>query len=49
MSLWLLLAAHLIADFSLQPADWAEKNTQRFKHLARHAFEYAIVIAAVVF
>ena len=49
MSLWLLLAAHLIADFSLQPADWAEKKTQRFKYLARHAFVYAIVIAAVVF
>ena len=44
MSLWLLLAAHLIADFSLQPADWAEKKTQRFKYLARHAFVYAIAI-----
>ena len=29
MSLWLLLAAHLIADFSLQSADWAEKKTQK--------------------
>lgn len=33
----------------MQPADWAEKKTQRFKYLARHAFVYAIVIAAVVF
>lgn len=49
MSLWLLLAAHLIADFSLQSADWAEKKTQKFRYLAGHAFVYAIVIAVVAF
>ena len=47
MSLWLLLAAHLIADFSLQSADWAEKKTQKFRYLAGHAVVYAAVIAAV--
>lgn len=49
MSLWLLLVAHLIADFSLQSADWAEKKTQKFQYLAGHAFVYAVVIAAVAF
>ena len=49
MSLWLLLAAHLIADFSLQSADWAEKKTQKLRYLAGHAFVYAIVIAIVAF
>lgn len=49
MSLWLLLAAHLIADFSLQSADWAEKKTQKFRYLAGHAVVYAAVIAAVAF
>ena len=49
MSLWLLLAAHLIADFSLQSADCAEKKTQEFRYLAGHALVYAVVIAAVAF
>lgn len=49
MSLWLLLAAHFIADFSLQSADWAEKKTQKFRYLAGHAVVYAAVIAAVAF
>lgn len=49
MSLWLLLAAHLIADFSLQSADWAEKKTQKFRYLAGHAVVYAAVIASVAF
>lgn len=49
MSLWLLLAAHLIADFSLQSADWAEKKTQEFRYLAGHAVVYAAVIAVVAF
>lgn len=49
MSLWLLLAAHLIADFSLQSADWAGKKTQKFRYLAGHAFVYAFVIAVVAF
>lgn len=49
MSLWLLLVAHLIADFSLQSADWAEKKTQKFRYLAGHAVVYAAVIAVVAF
>lgn len=49
MSLWLLLATHLIADFSLQSADWAEKKTQKFRYLAGHSIVYAAVIAAVAF
>jgi len=49
MSLWLFLVAHLIADFSLQSADWAEKKTQKFRYLAGHAVVYAAVIAAVGF
>ena len=49
MSLWLLLAAHLIADFSLQSADWAEKKTREFRYLAGHAVVYAAVIAVVAF
>lgn len=49
MSPWILLAAHLIADFSLQSADWAEKKTQKFRYLAGHAIVYAAVIAAVSF
>ena len=49
MSLWLLLAAHLIADFSLQSADFAEKKTQKFRYLAGHALVYAVVIATVAF
>lgn len=49
MSLWLLLAAHLFADFSLQSADWAEKKTQKFRYLAGHAIVYAAVIAVVAF
>lgn len=47
MSLWLLLAAHLVADFSLQSADWAEKKTQKFRYLAGHAVVYTAVIAVV--
>lgn len=49
MSLWLFLAAHLIADFSLQSADWAEKKKRKFRYLAGHAFVYAVVIAAAAF
>lgn len=49
MSLWLLLAAHLIADFSLQSADWAEKKTQKFRYLVGHAVVYAAVMAVVAF
>lgn len=49
MVLWLLLAAHLIADFSLQSSDWAEKKTQEFRHLIDHTFVYAIGIATVAF
>lgn len=49
MSLWLFLVAHLIADFSLQSADWAEKKAQKFRYLAGHAVVYAAVIAAVAF
>lgn len=49
MSLWLLLTAHLIADFSLQSSDWAEKKTQKFRYLAGHAVVYAAVIAVVAF
>lgn len=47
MSLWLLLAAHLIADFSLQSADWAEKKTQKLRYLVGHVLVYAIVLAIV--
>lgn len=49
MSLWLLLTAHLIADFSLQSADWAEKKTQKFRYLVGHAVVYAAVMALVAF
>lgn len=49
MSLWLLLTAHLIADFSLQSSDWAEKKTQEFRYLMGHAVVYAAVIAVVAF
>lgn len=46
MSLWILLSAHFIADFSLQSADWALKKTQHFRYLAGHAITYAAVITA---
>ena len=49
MLLWLLLAAHFIADFSLQPANMAEKKTHKFRYLAAHSFVYAVVIAATAF
>lgn len=49
MSLWILLSAHLIADFSLQSADWAEKKTRKFRYLAGHAFVYTAVLAAFAF
>ena len=49
MSLWLLLAAHFIADFTAQSADWAEKKTQKFRYLAGHAFVYSVVLALVAF
>lgn len=49
MSLWILLATHFIADFSLQSADWAVKKTQKFRYLAGHAFVYAAVMAAAAF
>lgn len=49
MFLWLLLAAHLLADFSLQSADWAEKKTQKFRYLVGHAAVYAAVMAVVAF
>lgn len=49
MSLWLLLAAHLVADFSLQSSDWAEKKTRKFRYLAGHALIYAVVLAIVTF
>ena len=49
MSLWILLAAHFIADFFLQSADWAEKKTQKFRYLAGHAVVYGAVIGVVAF
>lgn len=49
MSLWLLLIAHLLADFSLQSADWAKKKTQKFRYLAGHSLVYAVVLAIVAF
>ena len=49
MSLWLLLAAHFIADFFLQSADWAEKKTQKFWYLVGHALVYTVVFALVAF
>lgn len=49
MILWFLLIAHLIADFTLQSADWANKKTQKLRYLFAHAFIYASVMAVVVF
>ena len=49
MSLWLLLSAHFIADFFLQPDSLAEKKTQNPLYLALHALIYAVVLAIVVF
>lgn len=49
MSLWLLLAAHFIADFSLQSADWAKKKTEKIQYLIGHALVYAVVLAIVTF
>lgn len=49
MSLWLLLIAHFIADFSLQSADLAEKKTQKLRYLTGHAFVYAVVFAMAAF
>lgn len=49
MSLWLLLSAHFIADFSLQSADWAEKKTKEFRYLAGHALVYTAVLALAAF
>lgn len=49
MSLWLLLSAHFIADFSLQSADWAEKKTKEFRYLAGHALVYTVVLALAAF
>lgn len=49
MSLWILLAAHFIADFYLQSADLAEKKTQKFWYLAKHALIYTAVFALFAF
>lgn len=49
MTLWLVLAAHFIADFTLQPADWAKKKTQKFRYLLGHALVYALVVALTFF
>lgn len=49
MSLWILLTAHFIADFTLQPSEWAEKKTKQFKFLLWHALVYAGVLALAAF
>lgn len=49
MSLWILLAMHFIADFFLQSADCAEKKTQKFKYLVKHALAYTVVFAVAMF
>ncbi len=49
MALWILLIAHLIADFTLQSAEWASKKTQKLRYLFGHAFIYAVVMAIAVF
>lgn len=49
MALWILLIAHLIADFTFQSAEWASKKTQKLRYLFGHAFIYAVVMAIAVF
>lgn len=49
MQLYILLAAHFIADFTLQSADLAEKKTQKFQYLLGHALTYAAMIAISMF
>lgn len=49
MALLILMAAHLIADFSLQSSALAEKKTQKFRYLVGHSLIYAIAIALVAF
>lgn len=49
MSLLLILTAHLIADFFLQSAGWAQKKTQKFRYLVGHALVYAVVLAIAMF
>lgn len=49
MSLWILLTAHFIADFTLQPAEWAEKKTKEVGYLVRHALAYAGVFVIAAF
>lgn len=49
MALWILLIAHLIADFTLQSAEWAHKKTQKLRYLFGHAIIYAVIMAIAVF
>lgn len=49
MILFLLLAAHFLADFTLQPACLAKRKTESFKFLMLHSMIYAALIAVIGF
>ena len=49
MVLWLLIIAHLLADFTFQSADWAVKKTKQFRYLFGHAIIYALTVAGSAF
>lgn len=49
MSLWLMLSAHFLADFSLQSNELAEKKTKQFRYLLRHVLIYSAMMAIAMF
>lgn len=48
MQLYIFLAAHFIADFTLQSAELAEKKTKKFRYLLKHALIYAVIMAVAM-
>ena len=49
MVLYILLIAHLLADFTFQSSKLAKMKLCNFKHLACHALIYASIIAIAFF
>ena len=48
MIVYILIIAHLLADFTFQSTSLAKNKAEQFKYLAVHAFIYAIVFAAPI-
>lgn len=49
MILYILLIAHLLADFTFQTAKLAQKKLNYFKYLLVHAIIYAVVFLVAIF